>query len=87
MVLGYVLIGTVPAKEREAYEFIKDNFMQKARKDAKVTELHPIFGEYDMIAKIEAENSKIMGEFICNHVRTSPGVMDTITLTCIDNKF
>ncbi len=51
MAIGFVLISTAPAKEHEVY-----NELLKVKE---IVELHPLFGEYDLIAKIEAEKTSM----------------------------
>ena len=48
-----------------------------------VVELHPLFGEYDLIAKIEANDFNSLGQIVVNRVRSIEGVIDTKTLTGI----
>jgi DNA-binding Lrp family transcriptional regulator len=53
----------------------------KLSKLPEVIEVHPLFGEYDLIAKIEAEDYESIGEIIVNKIRTIDGITDTKTLT------
>jgi len=46
-----------------------------------VIELHSLFGEYDLIAKIEAKDYESIGEIIIHKIRTIEGITDTKTLT------
>jgi len=48
-----------------------------------VIEVHPLFGEYDLIAKIEAEDYESIGQIIINKIKTIEGIIDTTTLTGI----
>ena len=73
MVLGYVLIIAAPAHEHELYN--------KLSKIPEIIELRPLFGEYDLIAKIQAENFKNIGNIVINKIRTIEGIIDTKTLT------
>jgi len=75
MAVGFVLISTAPAKEHEVYNVLL--------KIEEVVELHPLFGEYDLIAKIEAEDFNKLGEIVVDKIRSIPGVVDTKTLTGI----
>lgn len=75
MAVGFVLISTAPAKEHEVY-----NELLKVRE---VVELHPLFGEFDLIAKIEADDFNRLGQVVVDQIRTIPGVIDTKTLTGI----
>jgi DNA-binding Lrp family transcriptional regulator len=48
-----------------------------------VIELHPLFGEYDLIAKIEAKDYESIGEIIIQKIKIIEGITDTKTLTGI----
>ena len=73
MALGYVLIIVAPAHEQEVYN--------KLSKIPEIIELFPLFGEYDIIAKIEAEDFEKLGEVIVSKIRSIEGVIDTKTLS------
>lgn len=75
MAIGYVLITTTPSKEHEVYNALS--------KIEEVVELTPLFGEFDLIAKIEAEDLNRLGTVVVEHIRSTPGVVDTKTLTGI----
>jgi DNA-binding Lrp family transcriptional regulator len=64
-----------PLHESEVYN--------KLSKLQEVIDLHPVFGEYDLIAKIEAEDYESIGKIIINKIRTIDGIVDTKTLTGI----
>ena len=73
MSIGFVLIKAAPSLEHEVYI--------KISKVPMIIEIHPLFGEYDLLAKIEAENFEKLGEVVINHIRSLKGVLDTKTLT------
>lgn len=73
MAIGFVLISAAPAHEHEVYN--------KLSKVKEIIELHPLFGEYDIIAKIEAEDFEKLGKIIVEKIRVINGVIDTKTLT------
>ncbi len=73
MAIGFVLINVAPAHEHEVYN--------KLSKIPQVVELHPLFGEYDLIAKIDATDFEELGTIIVNKIRAITGVLDTKTLT------
>jgi DNA-binding Lrp family transcriptional regulator len=73
MAIGFVLISAAPAREHEVYN--------KLSKVKEIIELHPLFGEYDIIAKIEAEDFEKLGKIIVEKIRSINGVIDTKTLT------
>jgi len=73
MAIGFVLINVAPAHEHEVYN--------KLSKIPQIVELHPLFGEYDLIAKIDASDFEDLGTIIVNKIRSITGVLDTKTLT------
>lgn len=73
MAIGFILINVAPAHEHEVYN--------KLSKIPQIVELHPLFGEYDLIAKIDANDFEELGTIIVNKIRTITGVLDTKTLT------
>lgn len=46
-----------------------------------VKEVHGTFGPYDIIAKVESENSTNLRDTITNHIRTLEHIRSTLTLT------
>ncbi len=75
MAVGFVLIGVEPKQERDVY--------QRLLKIEEIVELYPLFGEYDLIAKVEAEDYGTIGEIVVEKIRATPGVRTTKTLTKI----
>jgi DNA-binding Lrp family transcriptional regulator len=75
LAIGFVLISTAPAKEHEVYT--------ELLRVKGIVELHPLFGEYDLIAKVEAEDFNALGQLVVDKIRSVPGVIDTKTLTGI----
>ena len=73
MAVGFVLINVAPAHEHDVYN--------KLSKIPQIVELHPLFGEYDLIAKIDANDFEELGTIIVNKIRSITGVLDTKTLT------
>jgi DNA-binding Lrp family transcriptional regulator len=55
----------------------------KLSKLKEVIELHPLFGEYDLIAKIEAKDYENIGEIVIHKIKIIDGITDTKTLTGI----
>jgi len=53
----------------------------KLSKVSEVIELHPLFGEYDLLAKIEADDFDSLGDIVVNKIRSIEGIIDTKTLT------
>ena len=75
MVIGFVLMHVAPLHEYEVFN--------KLSKLHEIREVHPLFGEYDLIAKIEAEDYERIGEIIIQKIKTIHGIIDTTTLTGI----
>ncbi len=76
MAIGFVLIKTAPVTEREVYKILE--------KLPEVEEVYSLFGEFDIIAKIHAENFNNLGQVVVDKIRSIDGVEDTKTLTGIE---
>ncbi len=77
MAIGFVTINIIPGREYEVYN--------KLVKISQIIELHPLFGEYDLIAKIEAEDYESFGQIIIKKIRTVDDIIDTKTLIGISS--
>ena len=75
MVIGFVLMHVSPLHEYKVFN--------KLSKLNEVIEVHPLFGEYDLIAKIEAKDYESIGEIIIHKIKTIEGITETKTLTGI----
>ena len=73
MAIGFVLITIVPTHEQDVHT--------KLSKVPEIIELHPLFGEYDLLAKIEGDDFENLGVIVINKIRSIDGVIDTKTLT------
>ena len=73
MAIGFVLVSTNTTKEHDVY--------RELSKIMEVIELHPLFGDYDFIAKIETDDFNKLGAVVVEKIRTIDGVRDTKTLT------
>lgn len=71
--VGFVLISTETGMEHDVYNALLDV--------PEIIELHPLFGEYDLIGKVEASDYDTLGHIIVSSVRSIAGVDDTKTLT------
>lgn len=49
-----------------------------------VVEVYPLFGDYDLIAKIEGESVESLGKTVLYKIGALPGVVHTETLTVIE---
>lgn len=70
--IGFILIDIEPMREKEVYA----NLM----KIKQIVELYPLFGEYDLIAKVEAKSFDEIGSIVVSQVRAIDGVKATKTL-------
>ena len=53
---------------------------EKLLKIREVVELFPLFGEYDLIAKVEAPDYNMIGEIVVSKIRAIDGIRTTKTL-------
>lgn len=67
-----MLIDIEPNREKEVY--------QKLLKVQDIVELYPLFGDYDLIAKVEAESFDAVGDLVVKKIRSIEGVKATKTL-------
>ena len=67
-----MLIDIEPTRDKEVY--------QKLIKIEHIVELYPLFGEYDLIAKVEADSYDAIGDLVVSKIRTIEGVKATKTL-------
>ncbi|MEZ7993961.1 MAG: Lrp/AsnC ligand binding domain-containing protein [Candidatus Poseidoniaceae archaeon] len=72
MAVGYVLINVAPGKEHQAYLAVKD--LQY------VVDATLLFGDHDLIVKLEADSLAIIAKAVVETIRQVPGVIDTKTL-------
>jgi DNA-binding Lrp family transcriptional regulator len=73
MAIGFVLILVAPGSEKKVFDtMIKWDELQ---------ELHPLFGDYDLIAKIQASDYEALSDIVVNKIRSIKGVTETKTLT------
>ena len=72
MAIGFALLSISPLKEKEVYE--------KLNTITEIVEVHPLFGEFDILVKIECRDIDEIGSTVINKIRSTRGVMDTKTL-------
>ncbi len=73
MAIGFVLINVAPGSEKKVFDMMI--------KWDEIQELHPLFGDYDLIAKIQAPDYESLSDIVVNKIRTIKGVTETKTLT------
>jgi DNA-binding Lrp family transcriptional regulator len=78
MPMAYVLINTEPKHMEKVVEILEKN-------DA-VKEVFPVYGVYDVVAKIETENMEKLKEIVTWKVRNLDEVRSTITMLILEEK-
>jgi len=76
MVHAYVLINVEIGTENDV--------LNKLKEISVVVEAWIVFGVYDIITKVEAENSEKLKDFISKSIRKIEGVRNTLTLMPIE---
>ena len=72
MAIGFALLSISPLHEKVVFETLKAV--------PEIIEIHPLFGEYDILVKIECSDIDEIGEVIIQKIRALKGVVDTKTL-------
>ncbi|MAU85190.1 MAG: AsnC family transcriptional regulator [Euryarchaeota archaeon] len=73
---GYVLVNVEPGSESDVYKvaLLLDC----------VTDANLLFGDYDLIVKIEASSMGEIARHVVESIRAIPGVVNTKTLACAE---
>jgi DNA-binding Lrp family transcriptional regulator len=69
---GFALLSISPLHEKKVWEALKNI--------PEIVEVYPIFGEYDILLKIECPDIDSIGGVVIKKVRSIQGIMDTKTL-------
>lgn len=72
MAIGFALLSISPLHEKAVYETLKNV--------PEIIEIHPLFGEYDILIKLECKDIDEIGEVIIKKIRSLKGIVDTKTL-------
>jgi DNA-binding Lrp family transcriptional regulator len=72
MAVGYILINVSPGKEFDVYT--------ESQTLDTVVDATLLFGDYDLILKLEAETLSGIAAAVVENIRQIPGVVDTKTL-------
>ena len=72
MATGFALLSISPLKEKEVFEAL--------RKIPEISEVHPLFGEYDILVKIQSTDIDAIGDIVIKKIRSLQGIVDTKTL-------
>lgn len=76
MFTAFVLIRIAPGKERNTYEDLA--------KIPEVEGIRQVFGEYDVILRVETENFKDFRDIIVDKIRSIDGIAETTTLIAVE---
>jgi DNA-binding Lrp family transcriptional regulator len=76
MAIGYVLINVQPGMEQEVYNGVKTL--------PHVTDATVLFGDHDLIVKLEAADLATIAKAVVEHIRSVEGVVNTKTLAGAD---
>ena len=76
MAIGYVLINVQPGTEQEVHRGVKDL--------PHVTDATVLFGDHDLIVKLEADDLATIAKAVLEHIRSVEGVVNTKTLAGAD---
>jgi uncharacterized protein with GYD domain len=75
MTKAYVLITTEIGKGDDVYDAL--------RKESGVTDVNIVAGTYDIVAVIEAADTRDIGRMVMGQIQRMDGVMSTVTLMAI----
>jgi DNA-binding Lrp family transcriptional regulator len=67
-----VLLTTATGKE--------NHVLQEMRKLPELSEVHQLFGQFDMIARIESQDYDVLCDIVLEKIRTIQGITSTKTL-------
>lgn len=66
---GFILINTIPKQEYKVYNSLSY--------DSDIIEIHPLFGEFDLIAKFKNKSNSKKAQNLSKKIRKIDGVLDT----------
>jgi DNA-binding Lrp family transcriptional regulator len=72
MATGFALLSISPLQEKSVYSALKNI--------SEITEIHPLFGEFDILVKIECQDIDHIGEVVIQKIRVLKGIVDSKTL-------
>jgi DNA-binding Lrp family transcriptional regulator len=78
MPMAYVLINTEPKH--------MENVVSTLEKLDSVVEIFPVYGVYDVVAKIQAETMEKLKDIVTWKVRSLDDVRSTITMLVLEDK-
>ena len=72
MAVGFALLSISPLHEKAVYDTLGII--------PEIIEVHPLFGEFDILVKIQCNDIDSIGDVVINKIRSTKGVVDTKTL-------
>ncbi len=72
MAVGYVLLNVVPGVEHDVYLQLKDLDV--------VADITVLFGDYDLIVKLVADDLSSIAATVVESIRQIPGILNSKTL-------
>ncbi|MFW9990425.1 MAG: Lrp/AsnC ligand binding domain-containing protein [Candidatus Odinarchaeota archaeon] len=75
---AFVLVNTEVGSE--------ETVLEKVKALGKVIEARIVYGVYDIVCRIEAENMSILKEYIADKIRKIDLIRSTLTLIVIEDK-
>ena len=72
MAVGYVLLNVVPGVEHDVYLQLKELDV--------VADITVLFGDYDLIVKLVADDLSSIAATVVESIRQIPGILDSKTL-------
>ena len=73
---AFVLFKTEPTHERDVYLSLSEH--------ADVAEVHALYGEFDLLVRISAADSKSLSRLLMESFRKIEGVKETQTLIAVE---
>ena len=64
----------------------EDEVRNQLKEMKEVTECYVVYGVYDLIAKLEANNMENLKEAVTQNLRNMEKVRSTMTMICVDDK-
>ncbi|MHA1115035.1 MAG: Lrp/AsnC ligand binding domain-containing protein [Candidatus Heimdallarchaeum aukensis] len=76
MATAFILINSEIGEE--------NNVMEQLLELPNVKEAHVVYGVYDLIAKIEAEDTESLKKIVTENLRALDNVRSTMTMICVE---
>jgi len=74
--VAYMLLTTKYGKEKEVSKAVMESEI--------VEDVHVLYGQFDLIVKLKAENLQVIEDYILDNVRTNQNIESTETLIASD---